>query len=100
MRLLRAAASVQVMDDQCRHKRLGGGGLEYLEAEPVRACVRRRQHPVFRDRPGTSRRGDVHRHGHAGVTGNGGTPALHTLGEGIVGALLGAASQSGFAATA
>ena len=89
MCLLRAAASMQVMDEQCRHERLGGSGFEDLEAEPGRACVRRRQHPVFGDRPGTSRRGDVHGYGRAAVTGDGGTPALHTLGEGIVGALLG-----------
>ena len=87
--LLRAAASVQVMDEQCRHERLGGSRFEDLEAEPGRACVRRGQHPVFGDRPGTSRRGDVHGYGRAAVTGDGGTPALHTLGEGIVGALLG-----------
>ena len=36
---LAAAASMEVMDEQCRHERLGGGGLEDLEAEPVRAHV-------------------------------------------------------------
>ena len=67
---------------------LVGGGFEDLDAEPVRAGVGRGQDLVLHDRPGACRRGDVHRHGRAGFTGQGGAPALQPLGQHIVRSLL------------
>ena len=77
------------MDEQGRHKGLGGGGLEHLDAEPVGARVCGGEHPVLGDRPGAGRRGDVHRHGGAAVTGERGAPPLQALGQRVVGSLLG-----------
>src|SRR6266851_9640266 len=42
MRVRRATAGVQVMNEQCGHEHLAGGRFEDLDAEPVRAGVRRR----------------------------------------------------------
>jgi hypothetical protein len=85
----RAAARVQVVDEQGRHERLGGGGLEHLDTEPSGPGVRSRQHPVLGDRPGASGRGDVHRHGRAAVAGDRGAPPLQALGQRVVRPLLG-----------
>jgi len=48
----RRRPGVQVVDEQGGHERLGRGGFEHLDAEPVSARVRGRQHPVPGDRPG------------------------------------------------
>jgi hypothetical protein len=39
MRVRRATAGVQVMDEQCCHEHLGGGRSEDLDAKPVRPGV-------------------------------------------------------------
>ena len=88
MRQRRAAAGVQVVDEQGRHEGPGGGGLKDFEAEPGRARVRRGQHAVLGNRPGPCRRSDVDRYDHAAVPGDGGAPALKPLGQSVVGALL------------
>ena len=84
----RAAAGVQVVDEQGRHERLGGGGLEDLDAEPGCAGVRRRQRPVLQHRSGAGRRGHVHRHAGTRIPGDRRTPAVHALGQRVVGSLL------------
>jgi len=90
MGLRRAAATgVEVVHEQGRHERLGGGGLEDLDAEPRGTRVGGRQHAVLGDRTGAGRRGDVHRHGGPAVAGDRGPPALYPLGQGVVGSLLG-----------
>ena len=88
VRLRRAAAGVQVVDEQGRHERLGGGGLEDLDAEPGCAGVRRRQRPVLQHRPGAGRRGHVHRHAGTRIPGDRRAPAVHALGQRVVGSLL------------
>jgi hypothetical protein len=85
----RAAAGVQVVHEQCGHERRGRGGLEDLHAEPVRARVRRGQHPVLHHRLGARRRGDVQRHYGPAVAGERGPPPLQPFGQRVVGALLG-----------
>ena len=88
VRLRRAAAGVQVVDEQGRHERLGGGGLEDLDAEPGCAGVRRRQRPVLQHRPSAGRRGHVHRHARTRIPGDHRAPAVHALGQRVVGSLL------------
>ncbi len=77
------------MDEQRRHQRPGGIGLEDLDAEPAGPGIRRCQHAVPGHRAGAGRRGDVHRHGRAAVGGNRGAPPLQALGQHVVRALLG-----------
>src|SRR5262249_42491426 len=61
---------VQVVHEQRGHQDLGGGRLEDLDAEPARARIGRREHPVLQYRPGPGRRGDVQRNHRAALPGD------------------------------
>ena len=77
------------MDEQCRHQRVGGVGLEDLHPEAVGTGERRGEGPVLDDRAGARRRRDVEGDLAPLVAGDRGAPTLDPLGQRVVGALLG-----------
>ena len=81
-------AGAQVVDEQRGHEGVARRRLEDLDAEAVRAGVRRGERAVLDHRAGARGRGDVERHRDPVVPGHGGAPPLQPLGQRVVGSLL------------
>ena len=84
----RGDVGAQVVDQQGRHEGVRRGGVEHLDAEPVRSGVGRGQRLVLHDGAGSGRRCDVERDGGTRLPRRRGTPALDALGQGVVRPLL------------